>query len=137
VRERGGDLLDPAVAPLAASLPSLGSTPQKIRNAKSRAEVSAALNHYDGGSVAEYTEMVQSLDAAVGEVLTALRRSGQEEHTLGSTTGTPPARVTCTTWPRTRGSRPTAPDRPELPAELRAAWERTDRTLLPYPACAC
>jgi hypothetical protein len=87
VRERGGDLLDPAVAPLAASLPSLGSTPQKIRNAKSRAEVSAALNHYDGGSVAEYAEMVQSLDAAVGEVLTALRRSGQEEHTLGSTTG--------------------------------------------------
>ncbi|MFF4255916.1 sulfatase [Streptomyces sp. NPDC001663] len=54
----------------------------KIRAAKSQAEVSNALNHYDGGSVAKYTEMVQSLDAAVGEVLTALRRSGQEEHTL-------------------------------------------------------
>ena len=55
---------------------------EKIRNAKSQAEVSAALNHYDGGSVAKYTEMVESLDAAVGEVLAALRRSGQEEHTL-------------------------------------------------------
>ncbi|MFG3292591.1 sulfatase [Streptomyces sp. NPDC048179] len=54
----------------------------KIRAAKSQAEVSTALNHYDGGSVAKYTEMVQSLDAAVGEVLDALRRSGQEENTL-------------------------------------------------------
>lgn len=54
----------------------------KIRAARSQAEVSAALNHYDGGSVAKYTQMVESLDAAVGEVLTALRRSGQEEHTL-------------------------------------------------------
>ncbi|WP_203616301.1 sulfatase-like hydrolase/transferase [Streptomyces sp. SID13726] len=54
----------------------------KIRAARSQAEISAALNHYDGGSVAKYTEMVESLDAAVGEVLTALRRSGQEEHTL-------------------------------------------------------
>ncbi|MFJ4786861.1 sulfatase [Streptomyces sp. NPDC088794] len=54
----------------------------RIRAAKNQAEVSNALNHYDGGSVAKYTEMVQSLDAAVGEVLTALRRSGQEENTL-------------------------------------------------------
>ncbi|MDC0772709.1 sulfatase family protein [Streptomyces sp. HD] len=54
----------------------------KIRAAKSRAEVSRALNHYDGGSVEKYTEMVQSLDAAVGKVLDALRRSGQEENTL-------------------------------------------------------
>lgn len=54
----------------------------KIRAAKTQADVTKALNHYDGGSVAKYTEMVQSLDAAVGEVLTALRRSGQEEHTL-------------------------------------------------------
>ena len=54
----------------------------RIRNAKSRAEVSAALNHCGGGSVAKYAEMVESLDAAVGEVLAALRRSGQEEHTL-------------------------------------------------------
>lgn len=54
----------------------------KIRAAKSQAEVTNALNHYDGGSVAKYTEMVESLDAAVGEVLAALRRSGQEENTV-------------------------------------------------------
>ena len=54
----------------------------KIRAATSQLEISNALNHYDGGSVAKYTEMVQSLDAAVGEVLAALRRSGQEENTL-------------------------------------------------------
>ncbi|MFD3417497.1 sulfatase family protein [Streptomyces decoyicus] len=54
----------------------------KIRSAKSHADVVDALNHYDGGSVAKYTEMVESLDAAVGEVLAALRRSGQEEDTL-------------------------------------------------------
>ncbi|TLS47711.1 twin-arginine translocation pathway signal protein [Streptomyces montanus] len=54
----------------------------KIRAADSQAEISKALNHYDGGSVAKYTEMVQSLDAAVGKVLAALRRSGQEENTL-------------------------------------------------------
>ncbi|WP_031487140.1 sulfatase family protein [Streptomyces bicolor] len=54
----------------------------KIRAAKSQVEVSAALNHYDGGSVAKYAEMVESLDAAVGEVLDALRHSGQEDDTL-------------------------------------------------------
>ncbi|MFJ1806049.1 MULTISPECIES: sulfatase [unclassified Streptomyces] len=54
----------------------------KIRAAKTQAEVSRALNHYDGGSVEKYKQMVESLDAAVGEVLTALRRSGQEENTL-------------------------------------------------------
>ncbi|WP_328750648.1 sulfatase-like hydrolase/transferase [Streptomyces sp. NBC_00285] len=54
----------------------------KIRAAKTQADITKALNHYDGGSVEKYTEMVQSLDAAVGEVLAALRRSGQEEHTL-------------------------------------------------------
>ncbi|MER7566487.1 sulfatase [Streptomyces sp. NPDC048523] len=55
---------------------------ERIRHAGSQAEVTAALLHNDGGSVAKYTEMVESLDAAVGEVLGALRRSGQEEHTL-------------------------------------------------------
>lgn len=54
----------------------------RIRAAKSQADVTKALGHHDGGSVAKYTEMVQSLDAAVGEVLEALRRSGQEENTL-------------------------------------------------------
>lgn len=42
----------------------------------------SALLHGDGGSVAKYEEMVESLDSAVGEVLTALRRSGQEDGTL-------------------------------------------------------
>lgn len=54
----------------------------KIRAAKTQAEVGRALNHYDGGSVAKYTRMVESLDSAVGEVLAALRRSGQEENTV-------------------------------------------------------
>lgn len=54
----------------------------KIRAAKTQAEVSRALNHYDGGSVEKYTQMVESLDAAVGEVMAALRRSGQEENTV-------------------------------------------------------
>ncbi|MEU9735581.1 sulfatase-like hydrolase/transferase [Streptomyces sp. NPDC048002] len=54
----------------------------RIRAATSQAEVNKALFHYDGGSVAKYVEMVQDLDAAVGEVLDALRRSGQEENTV-------------------------------------------------------
>ncbi|MER5840514.1 sulfatase-like hydrolase/transferase [Streptomyces prasinus] len=41
-----------------------------------------ALLHRDGGSVEKYREMVENLDASVGRVLTALRRSGQEEDTL-------------------------------------------------------
>ncbi|PBC60995.1 twin-arginine translocation pathway signal protein [Streptomyces sp. Tue6028] len=53
-----------------------------IRSAKSPGEVVTALNHYDGGSVEKYAQMVESLDAAVGEVLAAVRRSGQEENTL-------------------------------------------------------
>ncbi|MFF9280922.1 sulfatase family protein [Streptomyces griseosporeus] len=44
--------------------------------------VLGALLHNDGGSVEKYTEMVQSLDRAVGEVLAALRRSGQEDDTI-------------------------------------------------------
>ncbi|WP_406197024.1 sulfatase-like hydrolase/transferase [Streptomyces sp. NBC_01017] len=54
----------------------------RIRSAKSQAEVGRALNHYDGGSVEKYAQMVESLDAAVGEVLDTLRRSGQEENTV-------------------------------------------------------
>lgn len=54
----------------------------KIRAASSQAQVTAALLHNDGGSVEKYTQMVESLDAAVGEVLTALRRAGQEENTV-------------------------------------------------------
>ncbi|MFF9765159.1 sulfatase [Streptomyces sp. NPDC014636] len=44
--------------------------------------VLGALLNNDGGSVEKYTAMVQSLDAAVGRVLTALRRSGQQENTI-------------------------------------------------------
>lgn len=54
----------------------------KIRAASSQAQVTAALLHNDGGSVEKYTQMVESLDAAVGEVLNALRRAGQEENTV-------------------------------------------------------
>ncbi|WP_044384082.1 sulfatase family protein [Streptomyces cyaneogriseus] len=45
-------------------------------------DVLGALLHRDGGSVEKYKEMVENLDAAVGEVLAALRRSGQEENTV-------------------------------------------------------
>ncbi|MFI1100772.1 sulfatase [Streptomyces melanogenes] len=41
-----------------------------------------ALWHQDGGSVEKYTEMVQDLDRSIGEVLSALRKSGQERDTL-------------------------------------------------------
>ncbi|MER7394966.1 sulfatase-like hydrolase/transferase [Streptomyces sp. NPDC000151] len=41
-----------------------------------------ALQHKDGGSVEKYAEMVESLDAAIGQVMNALRRSGQEDDTL-------------------------------------------------------
>ncbi|ATL28906.1 sulfatase [Streptomyces formicae] len=41
-----------------------------------------ALWHKDGGSVEKYTELVQDLDRSIGEVLRALRKSGQERDTL-------------------------------------------------------
>ncbi|MFJ6693831.1 sulfatase [Streptomyces sp. NPDC091294] len=44
--------------------------------------VLGALLHNDGGSVEKYREMVENLDASVGKVLAALRRSGQEENTV-------------------------------------------------------
>ncbi|WP_370665998.1 sulfatase [Streptomyces sp. IBSBF 2507] len=44
--------------------------------------VLGALLHKDGGSVDKYREMVENLDASVGKVLAALRRSGQEENTV-------------------------------------------------------
>ncbi|GGL95817.1 N-acetylgalactosamine-6-sulfatase [Streptomyces fumigatiscleroticus] len=47
-----------------------------------KGEALTALLHNDGGSVEKYREMVENLDAAVGKVLTALRRSGQEENTV-------------------------------------------------------
>ncbi|MGP4115074.1 sulfatase family protein [Streptomyces sp. 4N509B] len=50
---------------------------RRIRNGERR-----ALFHDDGGSLEKYTEMVQDLDRSVGEVLAALRSSGQERDTL-------------------------------------------------------
>ncbi len=41
-----------------------------------------ALNHNDGGSLEKYAEMVENLDHSVGQVLDALRDSGQERNTL-------------------------------------------------------
>ncbi|MGW6532006.1 sulfatase family protein [Streptomyces venezuelae] len=41
-----------------------------------------ALQHRDGGSVAKYKEMVEGLDRSIGEVLRALKKSGQERDTL-------------------------------------------------------
>ena len=41
-----------------------------------------ALFHYDGGSLDTYREMVESLDASIGKVLDALRRTGQLQDTL-------------------------------------------------------
>ncbi len=45
-------------------------------------QVLSALLHNDGGSITKYKEMVENLDAAVGKVLTALRRTGQEDNTV-------------------------------------------------------
>ncbi|MFJ4619517.1 sulfatase-like hydrolase/transferase [Streptomyces sp. NPDC088812] len=51
--------------------------------AKIRAgQVLSGLLHNDGGSVEKYTEMVENLDASIGKVLTALKRSGQEQNTV-------------------------------------------------------
>ncbi|WP_421107352.1 sulfatase [Streptomyces sp. NEAU-S77] len=50
--------------------------------ARIKAGEQGVLNHLDGGSLATYKEMVEDLDRSVGEVLAALRRSGQERDTL-------------------------------------------------------
>ncbi|WP_228922140.1 sulfatase [Streptomyces sp. DH7] len=47
-----------------------------------RAGDRSTLRHGDGGSVEKYSEMVEDLDRSVGEVLKALKRSGQEKDTL-------------------------------------------------------
>ena len=48
----------------------------------SGADPTRVLLHNDGGSLETYTRMVESLDTAVGKVLDALRRSGQENDTV-------------------------------------------------------
>ncbi|RBQ16025.1 twin-arginine translocation pathway signal protein [Spongiactinospora rosea] len=50
--------------------------------ARVKAGDSGALTHRDGGSLATYRKMVQSLDSAVGRVLAALRSSGAERNTI-------------------------------------------------------
>jgi arylsulfatase A-like enzyme len=50
--------------------------------ARVKAGEAGALFHYDGGSLDTYRKMVESLDAAVGKVLRALRETGQERDTL-------------------------------------------------------
>ncbi|MEU4692878.1 sulfatase-like hydrolase/transferase [Actinoplanes sp. NPDC023714] len=41
-----------------------------------------AIFHNDGGSLETYVKMVENLDRRIGQVLTALRQTGQEENTL-------------------------------------------------------
>lgn len=41
-----------------------------------------ALFHYEGGSVAKYGELVESMDAAIGRLLDAVERTGQSENTI-------------------------------------------------------
>ncbi|MBH5336209.1 sulfatase-like hydrolase/transferase, partial [Streptomyces pactum] len=60
-----------------------GDTAESARvTARIKAGQRGALNHRDGGSLEKYRELVEDLDRSVGEVLAALRRSGQEENTL-------------------------------------------------------
>jgi arylsulfatase A-like enzyme len=51
-------------------------------SARARGGDTRALFHYDGGSVAKYVEMVQDMDASIGEVLRALRDTGQDRNTI-------------------------------------------------------
>lgn len=41
-----------------------------------------AMSHHDGGSVEKYREMVEGLDASIGEVLQRLEATGQAENTV-------------------------------------------------------
>jgi arylsulfatase A-like enzyme len=50
--------------------------------AKIKAGNTQAIFHNDGGSLETYTKMVENLDRRIGQVLTALRQTGQEENTL-------------------------------------------------------
>ena len=50
--------------------------------ARIRAGEPGVLFHNDGGSLETYREMVEDLDAAIGKVLAALKRSGQLEDTV-------------------------------------------------------
>ncbi|WP_436530366.1 sulfatase-like hydrolase/transferase [Actinoplanes sp. HUAS TT8] len=50
--------------------------------ARVKAGDASALFHTDGGSLETYRKMVENLDTRIGQVLTVLRQTGQEENTL-------------------------------------------------------
>lgn len=57
------------------------------------------LFHYDGGSLKKYGEIVQALDAAVGQVLAALDDTGQAENTIVVFTSDNGGERFSRTWP--------------------------------------
>ncbi len=59
------------------------------------------LLHYDGGSLRKYGEIVQALDAAVGQVLAALRDTGQADNTIVVFTSDNGGERFSKTWPLT------------------------------------
>jgi arylsulfatase A-like enzyme len=61
-------------------------------------EVSNAL-HFDGGNIATYRRMVESLDANVGKVLAALKASGQADNTIVVFTSDNGGERFARTWP--------------------------------------
>ena len=60
-----------------------------------------SLHHHDGGSLATYAKMVQSLDGAVGQVLGALERSGLADDTIVVFTSDNGGERFSKTWPFT------------------------------------
>lgn len=50
--------------------------------ARAKSGERSVLFHFDGGSVAKYAEMVESLDASIGVVLEGLRQTGQLQDTV-------------------------------------------------------
>ncbi|EGI77729.1 sulfatase family protein [Hylemonella gracilis] len=59
------------------------------------------LFHYDGGNLAKYGELVEALDAAVGQVLAALDETGQADNTLVVFTSDNGGERFSKTWPFT------------------------------------
>ena len=55
--------------------------------------------HYDGGNIATYRKMVESLDANVGKVLAALKASGRERDTIVIFTSDNGGERFAKTWP--------------------------------------
>ncbi len=74
--------------------------------ARIKAGEPGVLFHNDGGSLETYREMVEDLDAAIGKVLAALKRSGQRETPSSSSPATTAASASRTTG-RSRAGRAT------------------------------